>query len=91
LWQATLEASSDSTKWWEGSAQPAANRSAILEVMVADVDAEFARLKGKVELVHEPKTMPWGNRTVQFRDPEGTIVALYTPVSEAAKRRFAGR
>ena len=75
----------------EGSAQPAANRSAILEFMVADVDAEFARLKGSVELVHEPKTMPWGNRTAQFRDPEGTIVALYTPVSEAAKRRFAGR
>jgi predicted enzyme related to lactoylglutathione lyase len=74
-----------------GSAQPAANRSAILEFMVADVDAEFARLKGSVELVHEPKTMPWGNRTAQFRDPEGTIVALYTPVSEAAKRRFAGR
>ena len=75
----------------EGSAQPAANRSAILEFMVADVDAEFARLEGKAELVHEPKTMPWGNRTVQFRDPEGTLVALYTPVSEAAKRRFAGR
>lgn len=75
----------------EGSAQPGANASAILEFMVADVDAEFARLEGKAELVHEPKTMPWGNRTVQFRDPEGTIVALYTPVSEAAKRRFAGR
>jgi len=75
----------------EGSAQPAANRSAILEFMVADVDAEFARLEGKAELVHEPKTMPWGNRTVQFRDPEGTLVALYTPISEAAKRRFAGR
>jgi uncharacterized glyoxalase superfamily protein PhnB len=75
----------------EGSAEPAANRSAILEFMVADVDAEFARLEGKAELVHEPKTMPWGNRTVQFRDPEGTIVALYTPVSDAAKRRFAGR
>jgi uncharacterized glyoxalase superfamily protein PhnB len=75
----------------EGSAQPGANRTAILEFMVADVDAEFARLEGKAELVHEPKTMPWGNRTVQFRDPEGTIVALYTPVSEAAKRRFAGR
>jgi uncharacterized glyoxalase superfamily protein PhnB len=75
----------------EGSAEPAANRSAILEFMVADVDAEFARLKDKVEVVHEPKTMPWGNRTAQFRDPEGTIVALYTPVSEAAKQRFAGR
>ena len=75
----------------EGSAEPAANRTAILEFMVADVDAEFDRLKDKAEVVHEPKIMPWGNRTALFRDPEGTIVALYTPVSEAAKQRFAGR
>ena len=75
----------------EGSAQAAANRTAILEFMVDDVDAEFARLNGEIEVVHEPKLMPWGNRTAQFRDPEGTAVALYTPVSEAAKQRFAGR
>ena len=75
----------------EGSAEPAANRTAILEFMVDDVDAEFARLEGRAEVVHEPKLMPWGNRTAQFRDPEGTLVALYTPVTEAAKRRFAGR
>src|ERR1700678_485599 len=55
------------------------------------VDAEFARLKDKVEVVHEPKVMPWGNRTAQFRDPEGTLVGLYTPVSDAAKKRFASR
>lgn len=75
----------------EGSAEAGANRTAILEFMVDDVDAEFARLAGKAEVVHEPKLMPWGNRTAQFRDPEGTAVALYTPVTEAAKRRFAGR
>jgi len=75
----------------EGSAEPGANRTAILEFMVADVDAEYARLQGKVDLVHEPKTMPWGNRTTMFRDPEGTAVALYTPVTDAAKARFAGR
>ena len=75
----------------EGSAEPAANRTAIIEFMVADVDAEFARLKDKVELVHAPKMMPWGNRTVQFRDPEGSAVALFAPVTEAAKKRFASR
>ncbi len=75
----------------EGSAEAAANRTAILEFMVDDVDAEFARLNGKADVVHEPKLMPWGNRTAQFRDPEGTLVALYTPVSDAAKQRFAGR
>jgi uncharacterized glyoxalase superfamily protein PhnB len=75
----------------EGSAVPGANRTAILEFMVTDVDAEFERLKDKAEVVHEPKNMPWGNRTVQFRDPEGTIVGLFMPVTEAAKQRFASR
>lgn len=74
-----------------GSAEPSANRTAIIEFMVEDVDAEFARLNGKAELVHEPKMLPWGNRSMQLRDPEGTIVALFTPTTEAAKSRFAGR
>ncbi|PYB72284.1 VOC family protein [Rhizobium wuzhouense] len=75
----------------EGSAEPGANRTAILEFMVSDVDAEFARLKDQVEVVHEPKDLPWGNRTVQLSDPEGSRVALYTPVTDAARRRFSGR
>lgn len=72
-----------------GSAEPASNRSVILEFRVEDVDAEFTRLSGQVEMVHEPKEMPWGNRTMQFRDPEGTLISVYTPVTEAAKKRFA--
>jgi len=75
----------------EGSAEPGANRTAILEFMVEDVDAAFACLKDKAELVHEPKLLPWGNRSVQFRDPEGTIVSLFTPVTEAARARFGSR
>jgi uncharacterized glyoxalase superfamily protein PhnB len=75
----------------EGSAEPGANRTAIIEFQVNDVDAEFARLKDKVEVVQEPKLMPWGNRAAQFRDPEGTLVGMYTPVTEAAKARFAAR
>ena len=75
----------------EGSAEPAANRTAIIEFQVDDIDAEFARLKDAVEVVHEPKMMPWGNRTAQFRDPEGTLVGMYTPVTDAAKARFGSR
>jgi uncharacterized glyoxalase superfamily protein PhnB len=74
-----------------GSAEPRANRTAILEFMVEDVEAEYLRLKHQVDLVHEPKTLPWGNRTFMCRDPEGTAVALYQPVTDAAKARFAGR
>lgn len=75
----------------EGSAEPAANRTAVVEFMVEDVDAEFDRLKDMVEMIHEPKLMPWGNRTMQFRDPEGTAVALFMPFSDAAKERFKSR
>jgi predicted enzyme related to lactoylglutathione lyase len=71
------------------SAEPAANRTAIIEFQVNDVEAEFSRLKD--EVVHEPKLMPWGNRAAQFRDPEGTLVGLYTPVTDAAKQRFGAR
>lgn len=68
------------------SAEAASNCTAILEFMVEDPDAEYAWLKGKVETMDEPKTMSWGNRTVQFRDPEGTIVSLFAPVTEAARK-----
>jgi len=75
----------------EGSAEAAANRTAIIEFMVDDVDAEFARLKDKIEVIHEPKLMPWGNCAAQFRDPEGTAVSLFMPATDAAKARFASR
>jgi predicted enzyme related to lactoylglutathione lyase len=75
----------------EGSAEPAANRTAIIEFEVTDVEAEFARLKDHVEVVLEPKMLPWGHCAAQFRDPEGTLVSLYTPVTDAAKQRLGSR
>jgi len=47
--------------------------------------------RDRAEIVHEPKLMPWGNRAAQIRDPEGTLVSLYTPVTDFAKQRFAAR
>lgn len=77
--------------WGENSAEARANRSLVLEFQVDDIEAEYARLKDSVPLVHELKTMPWGNATFQFRDPEGNAVSLFMPTTEDAKRRFAGR
>jgi len=90
---ATLAIGSAETvaQWKEGSGEPRANRTAFLEFQVDDVEAEYARLKNEVDLVHELKTMPWGNRTFQFRDPEGTAISLYMPATEQAKQRFASR
>lgn len=79
------------TLWKEGSAEPGANRTVSIEFQVEDIDADYERLKDKVSLVHELKTMPWGNKTFQFRDPEGTAVSLYMPATEEAKKRFGSR
>ncbi|MEW2478999.1 VOC family protein [Mycobacterium sp. NPDC049093] len=73
----------------QGSGEPAANRSAIFEFIVDDVDAEYARLAGQLDdVVTEPTTMPWGNRALMFRDPDGNLVNLFTPVTDAARAKF---
>jgi uncharacterized glyoxalase superfamily protein PhnB len=74
-----------------GSAEAGANRTAILEFQVEDIDAEYERLKESVSIFGGIRMMPWGNRTFQFRDPEGTLVALYMPATDEAKARFAMR
>ena len=87
----TLAIGSDETVplFGAGSAEPAANRSAILEFIVEDVDFEYERLREHVaEVVTTPTTMPWGNRALLFRDPDGNLVNLFTPVTEEARAKF---
>jgi predicted enzyme related to lactoylglutathione lyase len=87
----TLAIGSDKTVplFGVGSAEPAANRSAIVEFIVDDVDAEYERLRERVaEVVTKPTTMPWGNRALLFRDPDGNLVNLFTPVTEEARAKF---
>lgn len=67
---------------------PAANRSAILDFEVEDVDREFARLKGFVkDWVLAPTDQPWGNRAMLFRDPDGNLVNFYMPAKQPATAR----
>jgi predicted enzyme related to lactoylglutathione lyase len=76
----------------EGAARPSDNRTAIIEFLVEDVDAAFTRLRGVVtDVVQPPTTMPWGNRSLLFRDPEGSLINLFAPVTDAAKQRFRRR
>ncbi|HET7545895.1 MAG TPA: VOC family protein [Polyangiaceae bacterium] len=73
-----------------GAARAAANHSVIIELLVADVDAtyrEIASFLGEPPL-QAPTTMPWGNRSLLFRDPDGNLVNLFTPVTEAAIQKF---
>ncbi|MGP3776106.1 VOC family protein [Streptomyces sp. SDT5-1] len=72
-----------------GSARPAANDSVITEFLVDDVDEVHRNLAGVVtDFVNEPTTMPWGNRSLLFRDPDGNLVNFFTPVTDAAKAKF---
>ncbi|MEU3861554.1 VOC family protein [Streptomyces sp. NPDC028722] len=73
-----------------GAARPADNHSVIIEFLVDDVDRVHQNLTGSVEdFVQAPTTMPWGNRSLLLRDPDGNLVNFFTPVTPAAVARFA--
>lgn len=74
-------------------ARAAENRTAIIEFKVADVDRDYERLAGFLEpyIVQKPTTMPWGNRSLLFRDPDGNLVNFFTPVAPAAIKKFESK
>ena len=64
----------------------------MLEFQVDNVDMEFARLKAlsrlSIEFIIPPTTMAWGNRSVYFRDPDGTrLELLRDPLGEMNGKR----
>ena len=62
-----------------GAATSAANRSAILEFEVEDVDAVFERMNASGATIVMPTTsMPWGNRSLLLRDPDGNLVNIFS-------------
>ena len=61
-----------------GIVTAAANRGAIIEFQVADVDAARAALDTTVEVVMEPADMPWGNRSMLVRDPDGNAINIFS-------------
>ena len=72
----------------EDAAEARANRSVMLDFLVEDVDAAYAALAGTVELVREPTDLPWGNRSLLFRDPDHNLVNFFTPATAEARDRF---
>lgn len=72
------------------AAEARANRSVALDFLVDNVDATYKALRHVVEVfVNEPTDMPWGNRSLLIRDPDGNLINFFTPISEAAQERFA--
>jgi catechol 2,3-dioxygenase-like lactoylglutathione lyase family enzyme len=70
-------------------ANAADNRSAIIEFRVDNVDDIYQNLTEFLgdNVVQKPTTMPWGNRSLLFRDPDGNLVNFFTPITAEALNR----
>lgn len=75
-----------------GVAEAAQNRSAIIEFRSPNVEEDYKRLSPFLQpyLVQTPTLMPWGNKSLLFRDPDGNLVNFFTPVTPEAIRKFDG-
>jgi predicted enzyme related to lactoylglutathione lyase len=72
----------------DNTPRAAANSTAIVEFVVEDVESLLAIMKTELgddlDVVQPPTMMPWGNLSVLIRDPEGSLINLYTPVTPQA-------
>jgi catechol 2,3-dioxygenase-like lactoylglutathione lyase family enzyme len=66
-----------------GAATAADNRSAIIEFQVDDVDAVRARLGDAIDYAMQPTDMPWGNRSMLLRDPDGNLINIFARPARA--------
>jgi predicted enzyme related to lactoylglutathione lyase len=56
----------------------------ILDFKVEDVDEEFIRIdRLGVAWVMKPTNQPWGARAMTFRDPQGNLVNVFSPLEGA--------
>jgi hypothetical protein len=93
---ATLAIGSTKTLQFFGGdsiAEAAQNRSAIIEFMVENVEKEYERLANFLQpyLIQKPTIMPWGNQSLLFRDPDGNLVNLFTPVTPQAIKKHESK
>jgi uncharacterized glyoxalase superfamily protein PhnB len=74
-----ITATSTTRAYGDGVLAPSANRSLVLDFEVEDVDSHYARLKDSIsEWVLVPTDMPWGNRSMLFRDPDGNLINFFS-------------
>lgn len=74
----------------ENLTESTGTKNTIIEFLVANVDDEYERIKQLTDdIIQEPTTMPWGNRSLLFSDPEGNLINFFTPVSEEAIKKFS--
>ena len=65
--------------------RPGCRDEVILDFLTEDVDAQYGRIASlDVGWVMPPTTQPWGNRSMIFRYPGGTLVNLFSRTDGAA-------
>lgn len=73
----------------ENLTESTGGKNSIIEFLVTNVDDEYQRIKEITnDIVQEPTTMPWGNRSLLFCDPDGNLINFFTPVSAEAVKKF---
>jgi len=66
--------------------------SVIIEFRVSNVDEQYEKIKDLLsDIIQEPTTMPWGNRSLMFRDPDGNLVNFFTPLTADAIKNSVRR
>jgi uncharacterized glyoxalase superfamily protein PhnB len=74
-----ITATSTTRAYGDGVLAPSTNRSLVLDFEVEDVDSHYTRLKDSIsEWVLTPTDMPWGNRSMLFRDPDGNLINFFS-------------
>jgi lactoylglutathione lyase len=63
--------------------EPAHGARSVIVAPVEDVDAAYEELRAKgVEFIRAPEDRHWGLRCAHFKDPEGNVWEIHTPVKE---------
>jgi predicted enzyme related to lactoylglutathione lyase len=59
---------------------PAGRGAFVLDFQADDADAEYPRIAALgVDWVMRPATQPWGSRSMIFRDPQGSLINVFSP------------
>jgi lactoylglutathione lyase len=63
--------------------EPARGARAVIVAPIEDVDAAYTELLAKgVEFIRAPEDRPWGLRCAHFKDPEGNVWEIHTPIKK---------
>jgi predicted enzyme related to lactoylglutathione lyase len=83
----TLAIASTRTIALRRAAHAADNHSVIIEFRWMTWTASTRSCARSVDFVNEPTTLPWGNRSLLLRDPDGNLINFFTPVTPEALSR----